>query len=651
MSEGPTRTRVLLSCLGAASLSALTVALVEVLLAAWTPNALLSAVPTAERVRYLALVLAAFPVVVLPATLVGFAAASIRPQLGIPFSLALPPLLLAVESFRHAGQFQGFTLVLGWTAVVLALVLVVLFRHGSVTVPTRATLTALAAAFVLSLGLWPMPRGMGDASLAGALGPSVPLPENAGPQAKNLLVLLVDTLRADHLGCYGYARETSPRIDAFAREGTLFENAATPKPKTSPAVASLFTGTWPQTHRVHAARTELLEENVTLAETLKQGGFTTFGISANTNINKTLGYGQGFDELRWMVRVELKNGTTIDNHAGQLASQVILWLQQHRDERFFAYVHLIDPHSPYRPPPAYAEMFQGDELDGRLGSSDQEAPSKHYIDRIENSVYLPEAGFNLDEYVARYDGEIRFTDDAIGEILDALDRLGLSDSTAVVFLSDHGESVIEHHAYFNHGLFPYEEQVHVPLVLRGPGIAAGQRRTEQVSLVGLMPTLLDLVGVSPPQQVEADSFAGLLRADVPAQEGPPTLLSAREQIATMTWGLRTNRWKYLFNPGKRSLAKATRFLNLAWPGKRLAYTVADIRNYQLEEELYDLHADPLEVENLAYRQPALSEQLRDRMQALRSASEPVNGAPRLFSSREFSEEAQKDLMRLGYLGK
>ncbi|MFH0947224.1 MAG: sulfatase-like hydrolase/transferase [Planctomycetota bacterium] len=643
--------RLFLSCLGAASIAALGIAMAEALLAGASPNALLSALPVGEQVRYLALIVLLFPALALPAAFIGWLVSLKAPRVGNLLAALSPCALVAVESLRHAGEFRGsLAPILGSIALLWCLLVGLFALKRPVTLTIPLTLTVLiGAGIAVPVLLSTQPSGEAEEpsfELAAASGPSVHM-----PRSRNLLVLMIDTLRADHLGCYGYKRDTSPKIDAFAKEGALFENAATPKPKTSPAIASFFTGTWPETHKVHQTRTELVEENITLAETLKQAGFLTFGLTANANITSTLGYGQGFDALHWVTRMELKDGTKVDNNAEQLALGAVQWMAQHREERFFVYVHFIDPHTPYRPPGPYATMFQGDELDGRLGTEKLEILEKDYIDGIQKAVYLEEAGFNLDRYVSRYDGEIRFNDNAIGKILEALEKLGLGENTAVVVTADHGESAVEHHAYFNHGLFAYEEQVHIPLVIRGPGIPAGLRRAEQVSLVGLMPTLLDLVGVAPPEQVEVDSFCQLLMPDTPTAEGQPTLLSTRGDARTRTTGLRTNRWKYLLNPLARSRETAFQLENLVLPDKRFDFSLNGLRNYELQEELYDLEADPLESENLAYRNRGVRDGLRRQMEALRGACVPVASEPRVFSADEFTQEVRDDLKQLGYLGK
>jgi len=667
----PRPARPFLRCLGAASAAALAVLGVEALLAVGRPNALVDALPPHGRAILVLRLLASFPLLAVAAALVGLGAARLRVRLGPALAAALPPAFVGAAALGpvaagHGGSFLALAVASGGLAV---LGFATALRAPPAPRP-RLVGAALAGATALLLGSSALPlegggrRTGAEAGLGGPIdigeigeraegdeGGEAGATPGAGARARNVLVLLADTLRADHLGCYGYPRDTSPWIDAFAREGTLFLEACTPKPKTSPAVASLFTGTWPTTHRVHAARTELLDENVTLAEVLKQAGYATFGVSANANVNNTLGFGQGFDELRWVARADLADGTVEDNDAGRLAAHLVQWLDTHRDQRFFAYAHFIDPHSPYRPPPPYDAMFRGDELDGRLGSAAQAAPRPSYVEAIEESVWLPEAGVDLDAYVARYDGEIRFLDESVGLILAALEGFGLAGSTVVVFLSDHGESVLEHGVWFNHGLVPYEEQVHVPLVLRGPGIAAGQRRAEPVSLAALMPTLLELVGVAAPGTVETRSFAHLLEPGAP--EGAPevVLLSAREEGPSMTQGVRTARWKYLENPGRLAPERACGPLALAWPPARLPATLGRLFDWELERELYDLRADPSEADNLAYREAGVRDALHRRMEALRAASRPLSRAPRVLSSREFSEEAREDLRRLGYLGR
>jgi len=643
-------------CLGAASLSALAFSLIEALLAALSSNALLLALPGVERARYLALIVLAFPVAAVPAAGLGWLVGLKLPRVGKLLALLLPAGWIAVESRLAADQLSGGpSSILAWIALSGGLLLALVSLVRPLALPRRATLAAVpGSAGLFAILLSTAPAGAPQlASPAAGEPPAAATAGNPAPAqtARNLLVLMVDTLRADHLGCYGYGRDTSPRIDAFAKEGVLFENAATPRPKTSPAIASFFTGTWPETHRVARTNTELVEENLTLAEVLQREGFRTLGLSANANISSPLGFAQGFDEFHWVMRMELKDGRKIDNHAGTLALRAIQWLSQHRNERLFVYVHFIDPHTPYRPPGPYATLFEGDELDGRLGTRELRVLEKEHIDCIEKAVYLPEAGFNLDRYVTRYDGEIRFTDTAVGQLLDALAALGLAESTAVVFTSDHGESMIEHRAFFNHGLFAYEEQVHIPLVIRGPGIPAGRRRTEQVSLVGLMPTLLDLVGVKRPERVEVDSFSDLLAPDTLESEGQPTLLSVNEENRSIGSGLRTNRWKYLFNPKGRAPEDARRLKNLLLPGRRFAFALNPLRNDQLEEQLYDLEADPGETENLAYRERAIRDELSRLMRSLQETSRPVSEEPRVFTEKELSREVLEDLRQLGYFGK
>ena len=462
------------------SAAALVCHLLEVVWTLRVDNALLAALPDGERARWLLGVVAAFPVTAVAGWLVALPWARSRPRAAAAVAAGVAAAIPAVEALRHLDDVRGTALlVFGLTAVAVSLIGAgaawsrrpgpVGRRHAA---PPAVLLAALAVLLVF--------RPRADEPVAVAAAPLAEEPDAAvapPPPAQNLLVLLVDTLRADHLGCYGYARDTSPHLDAFARDGVLFERAATPKPKTSPAVASLFTGTWPQTHRVQRTSTVLPPEQVTLAELLAEQGFATGAVAANVNISELYGFSQGFDHFVSVKRIK-EPGRKVEKHAGRVADAFIDWLERRGDERWFGYVHFIDPHSPYRPPKGYRERFEGDELDGKFGVRDDlDMLEDDYIDGIHRAVWLDAEKTDLDGYVSRYDGEIAFTDEGIRRVLDALERTGHADDTVIVFTADHGESIDEHHCYFNHGLFPYEEQVHVPLVFRGPGACGADAST------------------------------------------------------------------------------------------------------------------------------------------------------------------------------
>jgi len=289
-----------------------------------------------------------------------------------------------------------------------------------------------------------------------------------------IFVILIDTLRPDHLGCYGYERATSPIIDRLARQGVLFERAISAAPWTNPSVLSLFTALYPsdlwQTKpHAEAIRMAIPPEAVTLAEILATNGYLTIGASDHPGINQGL-FGQGFD-----IYAQLSSEG--DAHTGLAGTDPEMILNRLREllaprpGPVFTYLHLMYPHMPYDPPSPYDNLF------GR--------GVFHF--NFDNSK-------DKDAVINMYDGEIRYTDDFVGAFLDELGRLGLAENSLVVLLSDHGEGFWEH-GLFEHGNSLYNELLHVPLILWAPGkLPAGKRVPDLVRTVDLLPTILDLVG-------------------------------------------------------------------------------------------------------------------------------------------------------------
>lgn len=653
-----------------ALIAALSMQAAEILLALRVDNAVLNALPPGVQIRVFLLTLTA---AILPAGVGSLVALAVlrRPRTARATAVLIAIFIPVAETLRHIDELRdgvptSYWVIAAVLAAVLALAATVLPARSvpdSSQRPAQNTVSACVALAVcmVVLSAFGLPTGETVALAEGAS--EAPTTSPSPAPTDNLLVLLVDTLRADHLGCYGYARDTSPRIDAFAAESARFENAATPKPKTSPAIASLFTGLWPETHGIHSTSMVLPDEHVTLAETLLAAGFQTFGVAANVNISKRFGFDQGFQDFR---RVR-KSGDTDDNdrgsdgerprdragkNAARVRDELFDWLEQREDGRFFAYVHFIDPHCPYTPPKEWVSRFRGDPLDGTLGVADARVGVDDYDEAIHEAVYLPAVGRDLDGYVARYDAEISYTDQIIGEILDELDRRGLRESTTVVFTADHGESMTEHHTWFNHGEHPYEEQVHIPLLVRGPGVAAGPR-SEQVSLVGLMPTLLEVVGVRVPENIEGRSFAGRLADAGPPEDlahaGSPTFVSARHGAKSVR-GVRTNRWKFLTREAGIDLREALAPQSLLLPGTRIPLLLSPWRDQDLAAELYDLVVDPKETVNLAWRRPDERARLAALSDRHLGRDRPDVPVPVRLKAKDMGTDAAEELRQMGYLG-
>ena len=298
-------------------------------------------------------------------------------------------------------------------------------------------------------------------SLATACGPSSDEPrerasDRSPPLVKNVLLISVDTLRPDHLGSYGYARDTSPNIDELAGQSRVFEAAYAPVPLTGPSVASMLTGMF--TWRVR--EWSVSDEMETLAKILAGQGWRTVAAVDNANLSKELGYGQGFEVYRetWeesdteIERTYLITETAVEH----------LEIFAKTDERFFMWLHYINPHRPYTPPPAFAAKFMDDAY---FDDSVRLPRTSGYMGGIRPRVYV-EGEHRLAYYVAHYDGEVAFTDDQIGKVLDVLRAQPALSDTLIVLTADHGEGLGEGGVYFKHGPALREAHVRVPLIVR-----------------------------------------------------------------------------------------------------------------------------------------------------------------------------------------
>jgi arylsulfatase A-like enzyme len=308
----------------------------------------------------------------------------------------------------------------------------------------------------------------------------------------DILLISVDTLRADHLGCYGYERDTSPALDGLAAEGVLFTTATSSTSWTLPAHASMFTGLPQSVHGLDRTTRVLADERATLAESLQRAGYHTLGAWSGPYLHPHFGLAQGFDDWVSCVGYDIAGEGQLhgkdrsahrssheDITSPRLLAQVERWMNA-RDERpLFLFVHMWDVHYDFLPPAPYDSMFDPDyngPIDGR--------------DLSNLATALPPR--DLEHLIALYDGEIRWTDHHIGAMLELV-----GEEAIVVVTSDHGEEFFEH-GHFGHRRTLYEESIRVPLIIRAPGMAhAGRRAADLASVMDVAPTLLELAGASP----------------------------------------------------------------------------------------------------------------------------------------------------------
>jgi arylsulfatase A-like enzyme len=461
-------------------------------------------------------------------------------------------------------------------------------------------------------------------ALAAACGDAVERPHVA--------LIVLDTVRRDHLSCYGYERPTTPTLEALAAEATLYENAVSAAPWTLPSHASLFTGRSSSRHGAHHEHLSLAEENVTLAERLAELGYET----AQTGMT------QGFERFEEVWRTQVAQGTFNlnvfvdeerhgfrDAGAAETLTDIRAFLEERDEERpLFLFVNLIEAHSVYDPPGEDRNRFTERPLEDRdVKRLNRSFPTLAHRDELTPRV--------LAEAQALYDGELAYLDRWMGSFLDLLRERGMLDATLLVVTSDHGEGFGEHRLcdtpLVDHQLNLYEEVLAVPLIVRFPtshgaaGQAPGTRVAAPVSTLDVVPTVLDVVGVGAPADLEGISLA---RGAPPADR---TLVSEYFRPLVHLDLLRS-----LVPDTRRVKCLADRRVAVVRRGPWKL--VLDSRG---EELLYDLGSDPGEERPVAGEDATLTAEARARLEAMEASFEPLP---------EALGAAQREALRaLGYL--
>lgn len=328
---------------------------------------------------------------------------------------------------------------------------------------------------------------------------------NASKLTANVILISIDTLRADHLGCYGYKKNTSPNIDEFAAENILFENCFVHEPSTAPSHMSMFTGLYPASHGVNRART-LSKSITTLAEVLKNEGYYTFGFVRQCGqLLPKCGFDRGFDEY-----IE-KDHSYI---AGLLNKIIIKNLKKNKSGKFFAFIHYYDVHSdwdklPYDSPAPYNKMFYPD-YKGDFTGGDRELVASKYLSKV-NQHHFTLKKDDLKYITSLYDGGIAYTDKCLGDLFAALKELGIYESSLIIVTSDHGEEFQEHDFMLHSNPFYHEELIRVPLIVKLPTNNAKPKVvTRLVENIDIMPSILAEVGVKNVPEMQGDNFMRLI---------------------------------------------------------------------------------------------------------------------------------------------
>jgi arylsulfatase A-like enzyme/Flp pilus assembly protein TadD len=369
-----------------------------------------------------------------------------------------------------------------------------------------------------------------------------------------VILISIDTLRADRLGCNGYEDIETPHIDRLARDGVVFENVVTVTPLTLPAHASIFTGLGPPSHGIiDNFGYSLDDEETTLAEILRGQGFTTGGFVGSFVLDSRWGIAQGFDT--YFDRFDSATGSATalpanERRGGEVLEPALEWIREQRAKSFFAFIHFYDPHTPYDPPEPFANRY-GTDRNGR------------------------------------YDGEVAYVDSLVGQLLAVLEEENLYEDTLIVLLGDHGESLGEH-GEDTHGFFIYDATLRVPLIFKAPGLHRSSRVPAQVRTIDVMPTILDLLGIDTPPNASGSSLIPFLR-DPGYEMDLPAYVESHYARLHFGWaplrGVRNNHYKYVEAP---------------------------------RSELYDLRTDPEEKMNLFHDKPETVQQLQTAIEEMES---------------------------------
>jgi arylsulfatase A-like enzyme len=423
---------------------------------------------------------------------------------------------------------------------------------------------------------------------------------------RRVFLVTIETFDVDHASIYGYERETTPNLARMAAEGALFTRHYVQAPFTRPSLSSLVTSRYPTALGVTDNVTILDDSVTTVAERFASAGYVTGGFLAQYILAQHYGFNQGFHTFR-----NYKNDTA----AGVVFDDLMPWLASHQRDNLFLWLHLFDPHGPYRPVDGWVNRYENDAI--WAADTQQLTPGKGKTTGPFIPEYVFDAGHtNRRWYVSNYDSEITYTDQKLGELLDSLRNSGLDEQSIVVVTADHGESMTEHDRYFCHGSL-YDHDLRVPLIIWAPGrINPGTIVTERTAHLDLVPTLLDYAGVAVPPELMGASLRGVINGS-----------SAPEPFTMSSIGAGDRHLIAVVADGEKKLVLDQHYRVL---------------------EYYDLALDPREMRNLASSKKSEADRIaRDFStwyEGVLALDRPVE-----VQERELSKEEIEQLRALGYM--
>lgn len=431
----------------------------------------------------------------------------------------------------------------------------------------------------------------------------------------NVLLLVCDTLRADHLGCYGYRRPTSPFIDKLAAEALLFENAMSNAPWTRPSMGSLFTSLYPHQHQAFYWQDELDDSFLTLAEIFRNANYATFAVQTNVLLTEYYNFHQGFQHF----------DEIINDKAEKVTDKFNSWVAENRSKPFFAYLHFMDVHLPYEAPETFKKIFEPEKidsvLDGVIGANEA---------RILNEIGL--SSQDKQHFINMYDAEIRYFDHHIEQMITRLKKLGLLTNTIIVLTSDHGEEFWEHNG-LEHGHTLYKELIHVPLIIKYSTQLPPERIQTCVNLLDLTPSLLKLCGIKNTLNLKGRNIILDSKSRKPTKE---KIFLEAIGFGAEKKGVIKDGWKLIENTGLRHERAMDLFLEM---------TPFIMPEYEKGFELYNMNRDIQERHNLIDEFPQVAERLKVYLELFKSKSL----GSRKSEEKDISEKKLKDLKSLGYI--
>jgi arylsulfatase A-like enzyme len=435
----------------------------------------------------------------------------------------------------------------------------------------------------------------------------------------NILFVSIDSLRADHVSCYGYAKPTTPHLDRLAAEGVRFHRALANAPWTLPSHITMLTGQEVGVHNVLTEKTALADSAVTIAEVLRDHGYRTIGVASAPYLKSTFGFGQGFQTYdEELAQVDFKESHEAVT-AKKAVNKALDAIKKHRRHPWFVFLHLWDVHYDYTPPAPFDRRFVDPNYRGDF-------PMKNWEKNRQFKVGMDPADFAY--VLAQYDGEVAWVDEQLGRLFTALREWGLDQNTIVVVTSDHGDELLDH-GQKGHGHSLFDELVWVPLIVKGPGAPAGRVVDCPVGLIDLYPAFLEWAGV------EKSQYSGPGRSLV-GQFVPDATCDATRELFAETRMSNLDKL-YHYKRGHEMMIEVDR------------YKYHNRVDSPLRELLYNVRQDPLERADLLAAEPDKYEELKERMDRHQRRNGLLRQRWKLTKTHEIDEKTTQQLKELGYI--